>query len=139
MNNVVHFEIHASDPNKVAKFYQEVFGWEITVAGPEFGGYRMIMTPGNKTDGGPATLGINGGMTLRKGEMPKSGEPVNAYVCIISVENLDATLTTALAAGGTMALDKMDVPHVGLLAYMKDPDNNLFGILQPSPQMSVQK
>ena len=138
MNNIVHFEIHATDPEKVSKFYQEAFDWKINILSTEYGGYRVIMTPGNP-DHGPATLGINGGMTLRKGPAPKSGDPVNAYVCIISVENIDASLEKAKAAGGTMALDKMDVPNVGLLAYMKDPDNNLFGILQPAPSMSVVK
>ena len=30
-----------------------------------------------------------------------------------------------------MALDKMDVPGVGWLAYCKDPEGNIFGMLQP--------
>ncbi|MFA6254292.1 MAG: VOC family protein [Candidatus Paceibacterota bacterium] len=28
-NRVIHFEIHARDPVKMAKFYENVFGWEI--------------------------------------------------------------------------------------------------------------
>ena len=27
MARVVHFEIHAADPERAAKFYQSVFGW----------------------------------------------------------------------------------------------------------------
>ena len=27
MNRVVHFEIHAADPERAARFYGEVFGW----------------------------------------------------------------------------------------------------------------
>jgi len=35
-------------------------------------------------------------------------------------------------AGGTVATEKMDVPGVGVLAYRKDPDGNIFGVLQPA-------
>ena len=28
-NRVVHFEIQATDPERAAKFYREVFGWQI--------------------------------------------------------------------------------------------------------------
>ena len=37
-------------------------------------------------------------------------------------------------AGGTVALEKMEVPGVGLLAYRKDPEGNIFGVLQPFKQ-----
>src|SRR5215469_1323983 len=30
MPRVVHFEIHAQEPERAARFYSEVFGWEIT-------------------------------------------------------------------------------------------------------------
>lgn len=29
MKRVIHFEIHASDPVRAAKFYTDVFGWKI--------------------------------------------------------------------------------------------------------------
>ncbi|MFA6585408.1 MAG: hypothetical protein WCS97_03120 [Candidatus Paceibacterota bacterium] len=35
------------------------------------------------------------------------------------------------------AMEKMDVLTVGLLAYAKDPEGNLFGILQPDPMMPM--
>jgi predicted enzyme related to lactoylglutathione lyase len=55
----------------------------------------------------------------------------NAFVCIIGVDNLDTYFDKAKEAGGSVAMDKMDVPGVGKLAYFKDPDGNLFGMLQP--------
>jgi predicted enzyme related to lactoylglutathione lyase len=33
MNRVVHFEIHASDVEKMKKFYTDVFGWEMQQMG----------------------------------------------------------------------------------------------------------
>ena len=129
MNRVAHFEIHAKDLDKMQKFYEDVFGWKITNLGPQMGNYRMVDTgedaPGEKWPG------INGGITQRMGEPAKSGAPVNAFVCTISVDNLDTYIDKVKNAGGTMALDKMDVPGVGWLAYCKDPEENIFGMLQP--------
>src|SRR5581483_8836167 len=120
MNRVVHFEIHAKDQDKIQKFYQDVFGWDIKDMGAEMGNYRMVTT--GQDEAGAQWPGINGGITLRKGEPSQGGEPVNAFVCTISVANIDATLTKIKTAGGSFALDKMDVPGVGLLAYCKDPE-----------------
>lgn len=129
MNRVVHFEIHAKDMDAMQKFYNEVFGWEIKDMGPTMGNYRLITTGKNKE--GTAWPGINGGMNPREGDSPKDGQPVNAYVCIIEVTDIDATLSKIEKAGGTLATHKMEVPQVGYLAYRKDPDGNLFGVLQP--------
>jgi predicted enzyme related to lactoylglutathione lyase len=129
MNRVVHFEIHAKDSDTAQKFYQSVFGWKITDLGPGMGNYRIVETGDDKP--GSQWKGINGGITVRHGETPKGGEPVNAFVCTIEVENIDSILKKIMASGGSMALDKMDVPGVGTLAYCKDPEGNIFGVLQP--------
>ena len=129
MNRVVHFEIHAKDPSKLDQFYNEVFGWKITNLGEQMGNYRMVET-GESTPG-EKWPGINGGITPRRGEPAASGQPVNAFVCTISVDDLDNYLPKVKSAGGTLAVDKMDVPGVGWLAYCKDPEENIFGILQP--------
>ncbi len=132
MNRVVHFEIHARDLDKMQKFYKSVFGWNIIDLGPQMGDYRTIDT--GKDESGALWTGINGGITPRRGEGPKGGEPVNAFVCTIEVEDIDKTLDKIHEAGGTVALDKMDVPGVGILAYRKDPEGNIFGVLQPVKQ-----
>ena len=129
MNRVVHFEIHAKDLDKAQKFYQDVFGWDINDLGPQMGNYRMVTT--GKDEPGAQWTGINGGITPRMGEAPKGGEPVNSFVCTMEVENIDDTLAKIEKAGGTIATDKMDVPGVGVLAYRKDPEGNIFGVLQP--------
>ncbi|HVY72788.1 MAG TPA: VOC family protein [Candidatus Paceibacterota bacterium] len=135
MNRVVHFEVHAKDMEKMLKFYQDVFGWNITDAGADYGGYRMIATGPGPDDMAKGVkmedVGINGGMTPRVGDLPKPTDAVNAFVCIIGVENIDATIEKLKAAGATEAFAKMEVPHVGMLAYYRDPEENIFGVLQP--------
>lgn len=129
MNRVVHFEIHAKDADKVQQFYTDVFGWNITNLGEQMGNYRMIVTGEDKPD--EKWHGINGGITPRMGDIPTSGQPVNAFVCTISVDNLDNYIEKVKKAGGSIALEKMDVAGVGWLAYCKDTEENIFGMLQP--------
>ena len=136
MNRVVHFEIHATDVAAMKKFYSDVFGWDMQQMGSEYGDYVVISTgpgPDEMAKGAVKMedMGINGGMMARKGAAPASGQAVNAYVCIIGVDDVDAYMTKVKDHGGTIALDKMVVPNVGDLAYCKDPDGNLFGIIKP--------
>jgi predicted enzyme related to lactoylglutathione lyase len=69
----------------------------------------------------------------RMGPPPADMQPVNAYVCTTVVPDLDARLEKALGSGGTLALAKMAVPAVGWLAYIKDPEGNILGMMQMDP------
>ncbi|MBV9570360.1 MAG: VOC family protein [Alphaproteobacteria bacterium] len=125
MNRPVHFEIHASDPEKLVEFYSQVFGWTLNPYMP--GEYWLIDTGGND---GP---GINGGLAKRRGPAPAADAPVSAFVCSLGVTSLDETLAKALGTGATVALPKMAIPNVGWQAYIKDPDGNILGLHQPDP------
>lgn len=124
MSRVVHFEIHAENPERAVHFYTAVFGWTITKwDGPV--DYWLVAT-------GPADQrGIDGGLLIRQGAAPAEGQPVNAYVCTIGVVSVDDTISAVKASGGRIALEKMPVPGVGWLAYVKDTEGNIFGVLQP--------
>jgi hypothetical protein len=39
-------------------------------------------------------------------------------------------VSKSLAAGGTVALAKMPIPGIGWLAYCKDTEGNIFGMMQ---------
>ncbi len=56
-----------------------------------------------------------------------------AYVCTIDVPSLDDVIAKITARGGTLALPKMAVPGVGWLAYYKDTEGNIFGVMQSDP------
>jgi predicted enzyme related to lactoylglutathione lyase len=123
MSRVVHFEIHASEPQALIEFYKALLGWSFTKwAGPV--DYWVVET-------GPADQpGINGGLLPRHGAGPVEGQPVTSYVCTAGVAALDETIAKATSLGGTVALPKMPIPGVGWLAYIKDPDGNLLGLMQ---------
>ena len=80
---------------------------------------------------GPETEpGINGGLLFRRGQAPTEGQPVNAFVCTVGVANLEESVDKALKAGGIIALPKMAVKDIGWLAYCKDTEGNIFGMMQ---------
>ena len=126
MPRVVHFEIHATDPTRVAAFYTALFDWRIEKWGGPLD-YHMVFTG---PEGAP---GINGGLVKRMGAAPADGQAVNAYVCTVDVADVDASVAKALELGGVVAVPKMPVPTVGWLAYVKDTDGNILGLLQPDP------
>jgi predicted enzyme related to lactoylglutathione lyase len=123
MPRVCHFEIHADNPERAIAFYRQVFGWEFKRW--EGGEYWLIHT-------GPSTEpGIDGGLIRRR--YPIDGQGVIAYVCTVAVPTLDDALGKMTAAGGTLAVPRMPIPGVGWLAYAKDTEGNVFGIMQADP------
>lgn len=123
MPRPIHFEIHAAEPERAIAFYRTLFDWEFTQwEGPM--PYWVI-----KTGSGP---GIDGGMVPRRGGVTADA-PVIAFVCTIDVSNLDDAVAKALGLGGTMALPKQAIPGVGWLAYVKDPEGNILGLMQNDP------
>ncbi len=128
---VIHFEIHASDRPAVAKFYEEVFGWN-HVSAPGMP-YTLLGPTGEDPGSGEApTEGIGGGMMDRNGSAPEDGAPVNGFVCIIQTDDLDGTYDRVLKHGGRIAVERQDIEGVGRGFYFKDPDGNLAGVMQPA-------
>ncbi|MGV9713659.1 VOC family protein [Gordonia sp. NPDC003424] len=128
-NLVVHFEIHATEPQKLIDFYSGLLGWSFQ----QFGDmpYWAIMTGDGAMSQGAAGHGINGGLTQRRGPRPEVGAPVSGCNIVVAVDDVDATFARGLDLGGTEALAPDDMPGVGRLAYLVDPDGNVFGFLSP--------
>jgi predicted enzyme related to lactoylglutathione lyase len=124
MPRVVHFEIHAADTERAVNFYTTLFGWS-------FQKWEGPMEYWLVTTGPDDQPGINGGLVRRQGEI--DGQAVIAYVCTVDVENLDSSVQTALDNGGQIALPKMPIPGMGWLAYCKDTEGNIFGMMQNDP------
>jgi predicted enzyme related to lactoylglutathione lyase len=125
MPRVIHFEVHAEKPDRAIKFYSDTLGWEFT----KWGGpvdYWLIKT------GPDSQPGINGGLVPRRGVI--DGQAVIAYVCTVDTSSVDDYVKKILAAGGSIALAKMPIPDVGWLAYCKDTEGNIFGLMQADPK-----
>jgi predicted enzyme related to lactoylglutathione lyase len=122
-HTIAHFEIPASDVEKLRKFYSKLFGWRIErSSGPI--PYWIIETVPVDEKGTPLRPGVNGGMY--KKDRPEF-KPVN----YISVESIDEYIEKIKALGGKIVQPKQEVPDVGWIAIALDPEGNHFAMLQP--------
>jgi uncharacterized protein len=126
MPRPVHFEIHTSDPKRAIAFYAGLFEWN-------FKQWEGPLEYWTITTGPDAQPGINGGLMRRRGDAPLEMAAVNAYVCTVDVPNIDAYIKKAQSAGAPVAVPKMAIPGVGWLCYFKDPEGNIFGMMQNDP------
>jgi len=121
MPRPIHFEIHAAEPQRAIAFYTALFGGKFEQwAGQPY----WLVSTGDKS-----APGIDGGLLPRRGPAPAEMAAVNAFVCTIDVPDVDAASARVVELGGTIALPKMPIPTVGWLAYGKDTEGNLFGMM----------
>ncbi|TNC21917.1 VOC family protein [Amycolatopsis alkalitolerans] len=120
MPRPVHFEIHASDPERAITFYTAVFDWSFERWGTN--PYWLI-----STGDGP---GIDGGLVPRQGPAPTDNAPVNAYPSTMEVPDIDVAVRRVQQAGGTVIVPKTPMPGVGWLVYCTDTEGNIFGMLE---------
>ena len=111
-----HFAINADDIERARTFYEEVFGWSFTPWGPP--GFFQT---------GDAGEGVQGALQERQGA--SSG----AFVPTFAVEDIRATLATAEASGGRIAMPPYRIEGVGEIGYFVDPECNLCGVGQYVP------
>lgn len=129
-NLVVHFEIHASDPQRLIDFYGELLGWSFTQFGDM--SYWAIDTGDGAIGIDAPGRGINGGLTQRQGPAPERGAAVNGANFVVGVDgNVDEVFTKGLALGGAEALPLADMQGIGRVGYLLDPDGNVFGLISP--------
>ena len=116
MPRVNHFEIDAENPERAIKFYEEVFNWKIV----KWGGpvEYWLITTGNEDE-----EGIDGGLSKRGKEGPTT-------VNTIEVAKIDEYIKKVENSGGTITSPRHPVPGVGWMAYFKDPEGNVFGMME---------
>jgi hypothetical protein len=116
MPRVIHFEIVADDAERISKFYENVFGWKVQKwNGPI--DYWFLMTGDEKEPG------IDGAFGLRHNEDDVS-------VNTIDVDSVDEAVEKIEQNGGEIVRPKQTIPGVGHLAYFKDTEGNLWGVME---------
>lgn len=120
MPRVVHFEIHADEPERAMQFYANVFGWKFD----KWGGPNdyWLTTTGPNTE-----PGINGAIQKR---VNSSMSTMNT----IEAPSLDEVLTQVTGNGGKILQHRVAVPGVGYMAICADTEGNPFGVMQRDPK-----
>ncbi len=116
------YEIPASDPDRLAKFFREVLGWEsveVPWDGPRY--LRLLAPEDPRRPGGGVLARGNGGEAL-----------VDRLTVMVDIEGepLTAVLARVAAAGGTVLAPPTPIGTFGSYARFLDPEGNSFGLWQ---------
>ena len=114
-------ELYTNDTDAAAAFYGGLFGWtpntHPAAGGGEYVEYRL---------GDQSAAGM---MAIRK----EWGEVPCYWSIYFSVADLDASLDKANGLGATVVAPPIEVPGVGRIAPLQDPQGGHFSIMQIDP------
>src|SRR5258708_34647692 len=118
-------ELIATDEATAKIFYTGLFGWttepfkSASCSEGAEGGGEQSYTLFKKDDT------MVGGMM----KCPKPGLPAH-WLAYVTVEDVDATAKKAATLGGKIVMEPFDVPTVGRIAVLLDPQGAAFGIFK---------
>ncbi len=136
-NPVVHFEMGYFERERMKKFYEKAFGWNLQQMGAEMGNYVVAQTAETDDNGMVKTPGtINGGF-YQKTDSPLSHAPS----VVISVQDIRTAMKAVEAEGGKIlgamdesgghSMEPQMIPGVGLWISFQDTEDNRISLLQP--------
>lgn len=117
----IWYELMTSDPEAAGRFYADVIGWSVggfggaTISGE--GDYRIFTAPDGE--------GV-GGMMKAPGNAPPG------WFGYISVDDVDAATEAVTQAGGSVHVPPTDLPGVGRMALLADPQGAPFYVMRGS-------
>jgi predicted enzyme related to lactoylglutathione lyase len=95
----------STDVDKAKTFYADLFGWDYEIFKPGEWDYAMLKANGQ----------THGGFGAARGGAPSH------WLGSVLVEDVDATIERAKKAGGSVLSEPMDIPDIGRLAVIADP------------------
>jgi hypothetical protein len=125
MNPVVHFEMPYQDAKRVAKFYTQAFGWQMSLLGEQMGNYVLASTSEADKKGHPKEKGkINGGF------FPKSPNADTPNL-VLATDNLKNAMKRVEKAGGKLIGEPMEIPGYGRYISFTDTEGNRAALMEP--------
>lgn len=117
-------ELHTPDVEAAKAFYTGIAGWGTTVWEHEGMKYDMF-TLGETPQGGAWKL---------TEETAPAGTPPH-WLVYVAVHDVDATMARAKELGAEAKMGPHDVPTVGRIAVLADPQGAVFGIYAPEGEV----
>jgi predicted enzyme related to lactoylglutathione lyase len=121
---IIWSELMSRDPKSSAGFYEEVAHLTVVPAGEGADNYWVLLA-----DGQPV-----GGMTGNHPgtEVWPSGGPQGHWVGYFASDDVDSASDKAAALGGQKLVGPLDLPDVGRVVVLRDPDGATFGLFDPA-------
>lgn len=109
-------DLASTDATEATEFYCELFDWTATEPIENAGGYRMLLHTGRQVAGLAPVWGDTDSST---------------WSTYVTSADADATCMAAVANGGEVVMDAMDVLDAGRMAVLRDPSGAHVSIWQP--------
>ena len=109
-------ELSTPDPAAAGRFYAGLFGWTVKNMDMGTGPYHVASVGDTQVCGIMATP-------------PEAGPMPPAWGCYITVADVAATEAQCAALGGKTLVPAMDVPGVGRMAVLQDPQGAVFSVM----------
>ena len=109
-------DLASTDAAAATEFYCELFGWTATEPIENAGGYRMLLHDGRQVAGLAPVWGDTDGST---------------WSTYVASADADQTCAAAVASGGDVVMDAMDVLAAGRMAILRDPAGAQVSVWQP--------
>lgn len=117
-------ELNTWDPDEAKNFYQRSLGWSFDEVPGKAGQVPYWLA---KCDGEP----VCGIFTLRS---PDFDGIASHWFTYLAVDDIDAALAEAVATGGEVRREKLEIPGFGTMAVVIDNTGAGFGMIEPAPQ-----
>src|SRR5687767_8487219 len=115
----IWYELLTGDPDAAAAFYGDVVGWTAASANQPGVDYRIF-----SADGAP----VAGHMKLPDGAEEMGMRP--GWLGYIGVDEVDSAVAAITGAGGRVHMPAMDMPGVGRMALVADPQGVPFYVMR---------
>ena len=113
-------ELVTPDPAAAARFYGQLFGWKTEAMDMGNGPYHVVKV------GETSVGGIMG--------LPPNAPPMPPHWgCYVTVDDVDAVVAQAGSLGGGVLVPPMEVPGVGRMAVIRDPQGAALNVITYSP------
>jgi hypothetical protein len=120
MAGFIWYELMADEPEPALAFYRAVVGWKIEAFDPSDHSYTILKAAGR---------GIGGVLPTPADARAAGARP--AWLGYIAVPDVDAAARSIVEAGGKLHRDIMDIPSVGRIAMVSDPQGAPFYLIDP--------
>lgn len=118
----VWYDLNTKDAAKAEAFYSELFGWKVMAWKPDgapadMPEYRMLCI-GEQPFGGLM-------------ELPAEAPAPSHWMGHVEVDDVDAAMARATKLGAQFPMGAMDIPTVGRMAVMMDPQGCVVSLFTP--------
>ncbi|MET0138199.1 MAG: VOC family protein [Sphingobium sp.] len=116
----IWYELLTSDADAAQAFYGKVVGWTAADSGQPDMDYRILSAGEN---------GIGGLMQITPDMAGNGARPT--WLGYVAVDDVDACVESIGHGGGAVTMPAMDIPGVGRIAMVADPQGAPFYIMKP--------